>query len=343
MQITSDASLQQHNTLALRAHSRALVGIDNENALREALDWARANKTAVTVLGQGSNVVFAGDLSSLVLVQATRGRQCLDDDGSHVRLRVAAGENWHHLVEWTLSEGYFGLENLALIPGTVGAAPIQNIGAYGVELGPFVEAVHALRIDTCEAVTLSGDQCEFGYRDSIFKHRLRDQLVITAVDLRLPRVARLQLGYPALASALALRPEQEITAKDVFDTVVSIRRSKLPDPAAVPNAGSFFKNPVLEHQQATGIKSQFPDLPVYPQADGRDKIPAAWLIEYCGWKGHRKNGVGVHPDHALVLVNYGADSGACLLQLADRIAVTVRDTFGITLEIEPRVYGQCNG
>jgi len=295
---------------------------------------------AVIPLGEGSNVVVAGDLQAMVLRQRTPGIRLLEDHGSNVVLRVGAGENWHALVQWTLRQGLFGLENLALIPGTVGAAPIQNIGAYGVELAPFVAAVHAVGIDDGEALTLSRLECTFGYRDSIFKRELRERVVITAVDLCLGRTPALNIDYPALSAALAGRDVAALTPHDVFEAVVNIRRARLPDPAAEPNVGSFFKNPVIAAEQAGDLAHRFPDIPLFPLAEGGFKTSAAWLIDYCGWKGRRRGGVGVHPGHALVLVNYGSDSGVELLSLAAEIADSVERTFAVALEIEPRIYRQ---
>jgi len=253
---------------------------------------------------------------------------------------VAAGEPWHPLVEWSIKQGLSGLENLALIPGTVGAAPIQNIGAYGVELAKFVHRVHCIQIATGKTHTLDGDACQFGYRDSIFKRKLRDQFIITAVDLQLSRQPHTDADYPVLARALEAQGIGEATPRQVFDAVVDIRRSKLPDPARVPNAGSFFKNPVVSNDRAAELARHFSGLPQYPQAGDKTKIPAAWLIEYCGWKGHRHDGLGIHPEHALVLVNYGSDCGEALLELADLVAASVLEHFDIRLEIEPRIYGR---
>ena len=339
MQILNDESLEKLNTLGLASRGKCLVTVRDEDELQQALAWARDNKTTVTVLGEGSNVVLVEDLDSLVLVQASLGIEVLKDTDEEVVLRVCAGENWHDLVQWSLAQGYYGLENLALIPGTVGAAPIQNIGAYGVELESFVEAVHAIRIEDSEKITLTRQECEFAYRDSVFKHRLRDKLVITEVELRLSHCTNLQLDYPALASVLRDKPRESLTPLDVFDEVVNLRQTKLPDPIVVPNVGSFFKNPVLEPGKAAALCGRYPELPAYPQRDGSVKFPAAWFIDFCGWKGHREEGVGVHPEHALVLVNYGGGCGNNLLHLADKIARSVIDTFGIQFEIEPRIYG----
>ena len=339
MHVLHAEPLRPYNTLALDARAKALVRVGSDAALVEALAWAADRGLAVVPLGEGSNVVFAGDLDALVLRVDTRGIELLEERDDQVAMRVAAGENWHHLVQWSLRHGLYGLENLALIPGTVGAAPIQNIGAYGVELAPFVRRVHGVTVDRREAQSLAGSACRFGYRDSIFKGELQDQLVITSVELQLSRRSPVQADYPALASALRQRGVDQPTHQAVFDAVVDIRRSKLPDPARVPNAGSFFKNPVLPAARARELSRQFPGLPQYPQADGAVKLPAAWLIDYCGWKGHRRDGLGVHPEHALVIVNYGNNRGSALLALAAEVSRSVLDTFGVSLEIEPRIYG----
>jgi len=339
VRISSPESLRRHNTLALPACASHFARIDSAGDLLEALEWADVRQLPVIPLGQGSNVVLANDLQALVLRIATQGREVLDRNDSRVQLRVQAGEDWHALVSWTLEQGYFGLENLALIPGTVGAAPIQNIGAYGVELDTLVVAVHALDRVTGEALVLDREACQFAYRDSAFKGDLRDQLVITAVDFSLSRRCTVQLGYPALAEHLQEKGVQDIDAKAVFDAVVELRRSRLPDPGVAPNAGSFFKNPLITANVADELRERYPDLPCYPQESGAVKLPAAWMIQACGWKGRREGEVGVHPGHALVLVNHGAASGQQLLQFAGRVADSVRDKFGVELEIEPRVYG----
>ncbi len=340
MQILRAESLLARNTLRLQSNARALVEVSSAPELADALDWARAEGLAVLPLGAGSNVVLAGDVDALVLVQRDGEMQVLDDAVNRVDLRVSAGHDWHALVRRTLDHGFYGLENLALIPGTVGAAPIQNIGAYGIELDRFVRTVHAWDIATGETLALSKDECGFGYRDSVFKGDLRDQVVITAVDLRLSRQASPELSYPALQQELEQQRVNDPQPEDVYRAVVDVRSRRLPDPAVEPNAGSFFKNPVVALPQAEILRRAHPELPTYPQADGRLKIPAAWLIDQTGWKGQRRGGVGVHPGHALVLVNYASESGAELLELADEIAASVQQRFGIALEIEPRVYGR---
>jgi UDP-N-acetylmuramate dehydrogenase len=333
-------SLVERNTLGLPATAASLAVVTCERELLEALEWARERRLPVTPLGGGSNVVFAGDLPGLTLCLANRGIEVLDQTREQVMLRVAAGENWHALVEWCLRHGYHGLENLALIPGTAGAAPIQNVGAYGVELSRFLVCVHAIEIGSGRRRTLSLEECEPGYRDSVFKQRLRDRLVIDALELQLSREPTVAVDYPALAECLEQRRIQAPRPGDVFDAVVAIRSSRLPDPAREPNAGSFFKNPVLASERALDLAARWPGLPVYSQGAGQAKLPAAWLIEQCGWKGYRQGGVGVHPDHALVIVHYGGADGTAVLELARRIADSVAERFGVALEIEPRVYGR---
>jgi UDP-N-acetylmuramate dehydrogenase len=339
VQILRAEPLRGYNTLALQASAAALAIVTTDTDVQQAFAWAAAQGLPVVPLGEGSNVVFAGDLQALVLRQASRGIQVLDQSSSSVLLRVAAGEDWHRLVCWTLDQGYFGLENLAFIPGTVGAAPIQNIGAYGVEFERFVRTVHLLRIDDGRRQQLSREQCQFAYRESIFKNELRDQVVVSAVDIELARVAQPHLEYPALATELQSRGITDPQPRDVFDAVVAVRSRRLPDPAREPNAGSFFKNPVIDAAKAQTLQSRFPGLPHYQQADSRIKLPAAWLIEHCGWKGRREGDLGVHPEHALVMVNYGNGTGEELLSFASSVSNAVFETFAVKLEIEPRVYG----
>jgi UDP-N-acetylmuramate dehydrogenase len=317
----------------------AFVNVSSEEELRSALLWATKNKAQVIPLGQGSNVVLAGDLNALVIQQGMQGREVLEEDSRSVVLRVSAGENWHSLVQWTLSQGYFGLENLALIPGTVGAAPIQNIGAYGVELSSFVRSVQALSVSQSEPLSLPALECCFAYRNSVFKTDRRDTCVVTSLDLVLSKEPNVQCAYPTLSNYLHQHNVSDPTPLDVFNAVVAIRSSRLPDPATCPNAGSFFKNPVLEDKQFQAVLELAPAIPHYPQADGKIKVAAAWLIEQCGWKGRRVGSVGVHSEHALVLVNFDGGEGKHLLALADDIKRSVFDFSGLKLDIEPRVYG----
>jgi UDP-N-acetylmuramate dehydrogenase len=331
-------SLRGCNTLRLRATSLDLQEPGDRGALGRVLEAADRRAVGVLPLGEGSNVVLVGDLPLVALRYRERGCRELSRDAGSVVLRVAAGEPWHAFTVWALAQGFYGLENLALIPGTVGAAPIQNIGAYGVELAEFVEAVHAVAIDSGEPLTFTRADCDFAYRDSVFKRAWRDRCVIVAVDLRLRLQDAPNLSYAALREWLKSDGAAP-SAASVHRAVVALRRERLPDPAFTPNAGSFFKNPIVPVEHARDLQTQWPALPVFELYGSRVKLAAGWLIEACGWKGYSEGGVGVHPGHALVLVNLGADSGAALLALARRIQASVEERFGCRLEIEPRVYG----
>lgn len=329
--------LQALNTLALPAGARYFSAVDSEVQLAEAVAWAQARRLPLLVLGGGSNVVLCGEWPGLVLHMALRGRRVQRDGGS-ATLWAAAGENWHALVQWSLQQGLYGLENLTLIPGTAGAAPIQNIGAYGVELAHHLVAVRGWSLAEGRSVELSAAQCEFGYRDSIFKRALRGNFIITAIQLRLATVFTPVLEYPALREVLGGNTAPD--ALQVEAAVRFIRESRLPDPAQLPNAGSFFKNPVIDAAHFQRLRAAHPQLPHFDAADGV-KIPAAWLVEQCGWKGRRRGAVGVHDRQALVLVHYpgsGGD-GRDLLALAADIRADVERRFGVALELEPTVYG----
>ena len=343
MIIQTDKALRQFNTLGLQSQARAFASISCETDLLAALDWARSRDIPVLPMGQGSNVVLAAHIPALVIRQQTAGIDILHSGTHDVTLRVAAGENWHELVQWSLQQGFYGLQNLALIPGTVGAAPIQNIGAYGVELESVLKRVHAVRIADGQRLELERDACRFAYRDSVFKQELKDQVVITAVEVTLAREPHVDISYPALARYFTDNKHLAPTPESVYHAVVNIRRQRLPDPAVEPNAGSFFKNPLVNSEQARVLAERFPQLPQYPQGNGEVKLSAAWMIEHCGWKGYRRDGLGVHPQHALVMVNYSNNSASALLALAGEIEASVHATFAVRLEIEPRLYGVADG
>ncbi len=324
-------------TFRLPARAALLAELYEPAALEALLttnEIARAG--SLFVLGGGSNVLFTRDYAGAVLRIATRGVEVVAETEAGVRLRVAAGENWDRLVRWTLARGFAGLENLILIPGTAGAAPIQNIGAYGVELAEFLCAVEAWDRERGGFVRLVAADCGFGYRDSRFKHEPGRHLV-TAVELELPRERALRLDYAGLPEELRAMGVGVPTHADVARAVERLRRRKLPDPAEVGNAGSFFKNPVVTRARAEALGSAFPDLPVYPAGAGMTKLSAAWLIEAAGFKGRRDGHAGVSAQHALVLINRGSATGAEVLALAARIRAAVAERFGITLEFEPKV------
>lgn len=339
--ILERVDLSSRNTLALPGLAEHFCTVTSVSQLQEALAHARSQRMAVTVFGGGSNLVLTGDVAGLVIDMAIPGRQLLGMENDLVRVRYGAGEHWHGLVNHALENGWYGLENLSLIPGRAGAAPIQNIGAYGVELDQVFLALEAVEIDTGVQLRLDREDCTFGYRDSIFKHGLRGRVVITGIELQLCSNARPNLEYPALRQWLleANFDLDRVTPRQVSDAVCAIRRSKLPDPAAIPNAGSFFKNPVVSAEQADALQWHFPDLPRYPQPDGTVKLPAGWLIEKAGWKGRKKGKVGVHDRQSLVLVNLGGANGDELLSLAWDIERDIRERYAINLEIEPRVLG----
>ena len=337
LNIQGNVALARNNTLALPATAERFVAVTSVAQLQQAAVLAAQHGWPITMLGEGSNVVLAADLPGLVVQMAIPGVELLASADDRVRIRVGAGENWHRLVQLTLARGWYGLENLSLIPGTVGAAPIQNIGAYGVELADYLVAVELVDLASAELRSLDRDACEFGYRDSVFKQRLRDRVAITAITLELSTAPDLKLDYPSLRQALAKHSAAEITPQLVSDTVCAVRRSKLPDPASVPNAGSFFKNPVVPSRAVQRLRNEHPELVVFPAAPGYLKLAAGWLIEQAGWKGQISGNVGVHQQQALVLVNRGGATGPELLAVAEQIRESVASEFGVQLEIEPRV------
>lgn len=343
LQIQKQVSLKHCNTLALPSIAEYFCKVTSEAELSEALIWAKKHKLPVTILGGGSNVVLAHNLAGLVVQMAIPGVELVSEQQHNRIVRVGAGENWHQLVLHTLDQGWYGLENLSLIPGLVGAAPIQNIGAYGVELSERFHSLEAVHMATGEALSMDLSDCQFGYRDSFFKGKGRDQYVITAIHLRLSVQPALCLEYPALKNTLMadtgkVELNHELSPKQVSDAVCDIRRSKLPDPKNIPNAGSFFKNPVVTSEQEAELKKDHPQLVSYAQPDGNKKLAAGWLIEQAGWKGVEQKGVGVHSQQALVLVNHNNGSGEALLSLASDIQASVLDKYSLTMEIEPRVY-----
>lgn len=329
----SDFPLFRHNTFGVRAQARAYFALHTLDDLQSIRTDRQFTEGPRLVLGGGSNVVFTGDFPGLVLHMCLRGINIIGDTDDAVLVRAAAGENWHGLVFWSLAQGLGGLENLSLIPGTVGAAPIQNIGAYGAELKQVLHSVTVFDWATGAFSTLAAAQCLLGYRDSIFKHALKDSCVIVDVVLALPKHWQANLQYAELARAMQSVPNP--TAQQISDAVCAIRRSKLPDPAQLGNAGSFFKNPVVSKAAFGALKTSFADIVSFEQADGAVKLAAGWLIDQCGWKGRRLGAVGVYEKQALVLVNHGGGNGAQVLALAQQIQDDVMERFGVLLEPEP--------
>tara|TARA_Y100000758_G_scaffold301991_1_gene268948 strand:+ start:1367 stop:2392 length:1026 start_codon:yes stop_codon:yes gene_type:complete len=338
MRLRDGVDLQPFNTMALAAPAAHFVQVRSDAELQAALALAEREGWLVTLFGGGSNMILAGPVPGLVIRMASRGRRVLSRGTEQVLIEAEAGENWHQLVCWSLDLGLNGLENLALIPGTVGAAPVQNIGAYGVELCDCFDSLQALDRQTGELCWFKRADCDFAYRDSRFK-REAGRYVILRVRLSLARQPRLAVGYAPLAEAWKATGLRVPDARVVAALVAQIRQSKLPDPAVLPNAGSFFKNPVVSADQAQGLAQRFPAMPQFAQADGSVKLAAAWLIDQAGWKGFRDGAAGVHKEQALVLVNHGGASGAQILQLAARIRADVLARYGVELEQEPPVIG----
>lgn len=331
-------SLAALNTLALEARAEFFAAPTRLDELMQTLAAARAKKLPITLLGEGSNVVLACDLAGLVLTPALKGMEVLIDKPDSVLVAAAAGEHFDDLVAWSIAQGYQGLENLSLIPGSVGAAPYQNIGAYGVELADVLVWVEAVQLSNGALRRFRQDECDFAYRDSLFKSVLPGAFVITRICLRLHKTSAhkpLVLHYADLAARVAALPQAAQNAAGLRDIVCELRNSKLPNPAELANAGSFFKNPLVTAAAAELLQQQYPDVPVYLQADGRAKLAAGWLIEQAGFKGKRDGAVGMHAKQALVLVNYGGATGAEVLAYAATVRRSVQEKFGVTLEQEP--------
>ncbi|MBL8342950.1 MAG: UDP-N-acetylmuramate dehydrogenase [Rubrivivax sp.] len=328
-------SLRPFNSFGLPAVAHTLVRLRSDADVRRVVDHPNYGRAAKFILGGGSNVVLTRDVSAVVLKVEIMGRRLVEERADAWVVEAGAGENWHDFVAWTIEQGLPGLENLALIPGSVGAAPVQNIGAYGVELKDRFEALEAVDLITGRSVTFDATACRFGYRDSVFKQHLAGKSVITRVRFRLPRPWRAVLGYLDLERKVADTGIAAPDARMVFDWVCAIRRAKLPDPATIGNAGSFFKNPVVSAEQCRDIIGRDPEIVHYPLPDGSVKLAAGWLIDACGWKGKTVGRAGVYEKQALVLVNRGGAHGSEVVTLARAIQESVYGRFGIRLEPEP--------
>jgi UDP-N-acetylmuramate dehydrogenase len=336
MNIRENFNLKTFNTFHVSAHARYFADVSTLSELQQVLNWSRAHKIPFMLIGQGSNILFKQDFPGLVIELNIKGKELLASTSTHADVRAMCGENWHDLVRHTLGMNLYGLENLSLIPGTVGAAPVQNIGAYGVEVKDTLLELQALEIATGSYQIFSNADCGFSYRNSVFKQELRDKYIICSVTFRLAKSPAIHLEYPALRDAFRGSDPATITPLMVSDMVCSIRNSKLPNPSRLGNAGSFFWNPRISVQQFALLKQAHPAVAAYPEND-YVKIAAAWLIEQAGWKGYREGDVGVHKDHALVLVNYGAATGAELVTLSEKIQASVLEKFGIQLYPEVRI------
>lgn len=339
LNIQSHVSLKPYNTFGIDVNARYWVEINQQEDLQTLLPLTEFLDTPKLLLGGGSNVLLCHDFDGLVVKMSIQGIELIREDDDHYYLRAGAGVNWHELVQYCVEHNYAGLENLSLIPGTVGAAPMQNIGAYGVELEQVFDSLTAVAILTGEQRTFRHADCAFGYRESIFKRDLKNQYIITSVTFRLDKRPTFHTRYGAIQETLAEMgvSDEQLSIRAISEAVIRIRQSKLPDPAQIGNAGSFFKNPEIPRAHFEQLKEHHPAMPGYPVDDETVKVPAGWLIEQAGWKGYRAGDAGVHARQALVLVNYGDATGREILTLAHQVQQSVQDKYGITIKPEVNV------
>lgn len=332
--VHQNVSLKTYNTFGIDVHARYFVAVDTVIALQTILADEKFANIPKLILGGGSNILLTKDFDGLVIHNQITGIEKINENADHVFLKIGAGENWHEFVLYCVENNYAGVENLSLIPGTVGAAPIQNIGAYGVELKDMLQEVHALDIKTNKPRIFSNAECKLGYRDSIFKHTLKNKYIITYIILKLNKKPIFHLEYGAIKEKLN---DRAISIKTISDTIIQIRQEKLPDPKKIGNAGSFFKNPIISEAQFLNLQKQYPKMPYFKEQSSYVKIPAAWLIEQCGFKGKCFGDVGVHPNQALVLVNYGHGTGAQIKKLSEDIQKSVKEKFEVELATEVNI------
>ena len=337
MKILTNISLKPYNTFGIDVNAEKFVQATTVDELREVLKNTYASE--VFVLGGGSNMLLTQNVKKLVLHVNLKGKEIVEESAEEVVVRSMAGENWHEFVQFCIEQDYGGLENLSLIPGNVGTAPIQNIGAYGVEIKDVFESCTALDVQTLQLKTFNKEECHFGYRDSIFKNEAKGKYIIVSVSFRLTKKNhKLNTTYGSIDKFLETQGIENPGIKEISNAVISIRQSKLPDPAELGNSGSFFKNPVIAKKKLKQLQKDHPEMPFYVLNEKEVKIPAAWLIEQAGFKGYRRGDAGVHKNQALVLVNYGNASGADILSLAFLIQEKVADMFGIRIMPEVNIY-----
>lgn len=338
LSIQEYVDLLPYNTFRIQANARHFVTIHSVEEAIELIHSPIFGKEKKLILGGGSNLLLTGNFDGLVIKNEIRGIDVVEEDHRSLILRIGAGENWHQCVLHAVNNNWGGIENLSLIPGTAGAAPMQNIGAYGVEIKEVIESVEGVDLASGKLRIFSNEECKFGYRESIFKQKLKEKYLISSITLRLTKTDhRFNVSYGAIQDVLTGKGIEKLSVKAISDAVIAIRSSKLPDPAVIGNAGSFFKNPTIDHTQYNFLLKQFPTMPSFPGENGNVKIPAAWLIEQCGWKGKTFSNIGVHKNQALVLVNYGGGDGKAIWNLAVNIRDSVKDKFGITLQPEVNV------
>ncbi len=337
MKVFHDYSLKNYNTFGIDVRAKTFISVENLDDLRRVLQKNYAED--LFILGGGSNMLLTKDIDSTVLHIGLKGRQILEETEAEVIIEVDAGENWHEIVLWTLENNWAGFENLSLIPGNIGTAPIQNIGAYGTEIRDNLVSVKAIDIQTLEVQEFLNEDCKFGYRDSIFKNKAKGKYIIVSVTFRLlKKEHQIRTNYGTIVQALDEMGITSPTIKDVSNAVIKIRREKLPDPVELGNSGSFFKNPVIANDLLENLKKTFPDIPYYDVGNNEFKIPAGWLIENTGLKGYREGDAGVHKNQALVLVNYGSATGREILNLAQKVQSEVYKKFQIELQPEVNIF-----
>ncbi len=336
--VQENVSLLPFNTFKFEATARYFCvirsGLDMQELIRSEI--FKTNK--VLILGGGSNILLTRDFDGLVIKNEIKGKEIVSENEDTITLKVGSGENWHEFVMFCVDKDFGGVENLSLIPGTIGAAPMQNIGAYGIEVKNVIDSVQSIDLNTGMITNFSNDACKFGYRESIFKNEAKDKYFISSVTLTLTKTNhRFNTSYGAIQDTLTSSGVKNITLRAISDAVIHIRRSKLPDPAVIGNAGSFFKNPSISNSSYENLKKHFPNIPGYAEPDNKTKVPAGWLIEQCGWKGKTIDKIGVHPLQALVLVHYGGDKGENIWNLAMNIQSSVKEKFQISLHPEVNI------
>jgi UDP-N-acetylmuramate dehydrogenase len=336
-QIQQNIPLRQYNTLGIDAIAKLFASFTSTEELKELVENNPISGKAPLILGGGSNMLFKDHVNGLVLKNEIPKVTVVKEDADHVYVKAGAGENWHAFVQFCIKQNWAGVENLSLIPGCIGASPMQNIGAYGVEIKEVFEELEAFHLNDREVHTFNARDCEFGYRESVFKGKFRNQYVILNVTCRLNKTPKFNTSYGAIEQELERMGVQQLSIQAVSQAVINIRTSKLPDPAKIGNAGSFFKNPSVAADVYTQLKAEYPHIVGYPNADGTVKLAAGWLIEQSGWKGYRRGDAGVHGKQALVLVNYGHATGQEIYDLSEDVMKSVHTKFGVHLEREVNV------
>jgi UDP-N-acetylmuramate dehydrogenase len=339
IKIEENINLQPYNTFGIEVKAKFFIAIESVDQLKELIHSDVYKKEKRLVVGGGSNILFTRDFPGLVIKISIQGIDIVKETDTHIWIKSGAGVNWHDLVMYSIDRHWGGLENLSLIPGTVGAAPMQNIGAYGIEIKNVVDQVECIDVITGEVRYFNNEECRFGYRESVFKQELKEKYFISSVTLSVTKKNhQLNTSYGAIQETLLQRNIHHASIRDVSDAVIFIRQSKLPDPKLIGNAGSFFKNPIISNKKYQELKQSYPDIPGYSPVNQEVKIPAGWLIEQCGWKGKTINNIGVHKHQALVLVNYGGGNGNEIFQLAEKIKQSVKEKFGIALMSEVNIF-----